>query len=209
MSIAIVEDDEAIREGLAYIIKRARGFKSVSTFSSGEEALQHFRREHPQIVLMDIGLPGMNGIDCLRKMKQIHPDVSVVMLTVFEDNEQVFNSIMAGASGYVLKKTPPPKLLELLQDLRHGGAPMSPQIARRVLDFFQRRSSEKDAANLSKREVEILDELMNGCTDKQIADRLHISTSTVHDHLKNVYQKLHVHSRTEAIAKAMRFKPIT
>ncbi len=209
ISVAIVEDDDKIREGLAFVISNARGFGNATTFSSGEEALQKIADANPDIVLMDIGLPGMTGIECLKKMKQMLPSLAVVMLTVFEDSEQVFNSIMAGASGYLLKKTPPGKLVKHLQELRHGGAPMSAQIARRVLDFFQSKPPSKEFDELSSREVQILNELVKGYTSKQIAEELFISSTTVRDHLKSIYHKLHVHTRTEAVAKTLRLNPLT
>lgn len=209
INIAIIEDDDKIREGLAFVINNTGRFNNVYTFSSGEEVLQKITGINPDIVLMDIGLPGMTGIECLKKMKQIRPSLSVVMLTVFEDSEQVFNSIMAGASGYILKKTPSSKLVELLEELYNGGAPMSAQIARRVLEFFQSEPPSKGLDELSNREVEVLNELVRGYTSKQIAEKLFISSTTVRDHLKSIYQKLHVHTRSEAVAKTLRFNPLT
>jgi len=208
ISIVIVEDDDLIREGIANIIDEQSGYKCSGSFSNGEAMLEKVKLINPQIVLMDIGLPGINGIECLRQIRQSSPSILVVMLTVFEDDERVFESIIAGADGYLLKKTPAPKIIDALNEVLNGGAPMSNQIAKRVLDKFRLTPDEDETQSLSKREKEILDLLAKGYTHKQIAENIFISPETVRGHLKNIYQKLHVHSKTAAVNKAFHFKKI-
>ena len=208
ISVIIVEDDDLIREGIANIIDEQAGYKCSGSFSSGEAMLEKVKLINPKIVLMDIGLPGINGIECLRQIKQSLQNVLVVMLTIFEDDERVFESIIAGADGYLLKKTPAPKIIDALNDVLNGGAPMSNQIAKRVLDKFRINPDEDETQVLSKREKEILDQLAKGYTHKQIAENLFISPETVRGHLKNIYQKLHVHSKTEAVSKVFHFRKL-
>lgn len=205
IDVMIVEDDDEIREELSFGLNNKPSVcQCIGAYSTGEAIMEELSRHTPDIILMDIGLPGMNGIECLKQVKNLNPQISVIMLTVFEDDERVFESIVAGAEGYLLKKTPTPKIIESLLDLSSGGAPMSAPIARRVLDIF-RAPGRMKTDNLTKREVEILDQLVKGYTPKQIADKLFISTGTVRDHLKNIYQKLHVHSKTEVVAKVLSF----
>lgn len=206
IKVAIVEDQLEIREGIEFVLNQSEYFVCVGDYSNGESLLENINEIKPDIVLMDIGLPGMNGIECLKKIKELNSQSAVVMLTIFEDDERVFNSILAGADGYLLKKTPPAKLIELLYELHNGGVPMNPQIARRVLEMFRGRS-DRDYENLSNREIEILNELVKGYNHKQIADKLFISPETVRGHLKNIYRKLHVHSKTEALTKVFHIKP--
>ncbi|MDR3668119.1 MAG: response regulator transcription factor [Ignavibacteriaceae bacterium] len=206
VNIIIVEDDQLIREGLSSSIDEYPGFCCIGAFSSAEEMLEKVEDLDPHIILMDIGLPGMNGIECLKQVKLILPDLLVVMITVFEDDDRVFDSIVNGADGYLLKKTPVPKIIESLNDLRRGGAPMSNQIARRVLETFRKKTPIDETYILSKREKEILDQLAKGYTYKQISDNLFISPETVRGHLKNIYQKLHVHSKMEAVSKISRLR---
>jgi len=206
--VVIVEDDDLIRDGIANILDDQNGYKCYGSFSSGEAMLEKIGSINPRIILMDIGLPGIDGIECLRQAKQNMPEVLVVMLTIFEDDERVFDSIMAGADGYLLKKDPAPKIIDALNDVINGGAPMSNQIAKRVLDKFRINPSEDETQILSKREKEILDQLAKGFTHKQIAENLFISPETVRGHLKNIYQKLHVHSKTEAVSKIFHFKKL-
>ena len=208
VNVMIVEDDEQIREGLLHVLNECSGWRCVGSFESGEAALEEVEALAPNIILMDIGLPGMNGIECLRQVKQLLPNVSVVMLTVFEDDDRVFDSIAAGADGYLLKKTPPSKIVDSLRDLQNGGAPMSNQIARRVLELFRKSPRRDDTQMLSKRETEILDQLVKGYTHKQIAEALFISPETVRGHLKKIYEKLHVHSKTEAVSKVFRLRSL-
>ncbi len=202
ITVAIVEDIAEIRNGLAALINGSDGFQCIGIYPDAEEALAKIPDELPDVVLMDINLPGMSGIECIQKLKALLPALQVMMLTVFEDEDQIFKSILAGASGYLLKKTPPVKLLEAIQDLHNGGSPMSTGIARKVVHAFQMMGvSSKDTENLSKRELEILSYLAKGYRYKEIADALSISIETVRTHLRNIYEKLHVRSRTEAVLK--------
>ena len=200
IKVAIVEDDRAIREGLAYLIQRSVGFQCVATCADAEEAVVGLLKKQPDVVLMDIQLPGMDGIECIRQLKQQQPALQIVMLTVLEDHDRIFQSLAAGASGYLLKKTPPDKLLDAIRDVHTGGSPMSNQIARRVVQVFQRPLRTEDpVARLSTREHEILDHLALGLLYKEIAARLGISLDTVRTHVRNIYDKLHVRTRTEAV----------
>ncbi len=208
IKVIIVEDDDLIRDGIANILDDQLGYQCSGSFPSGELMLENVKSINPRIILMDIGLPGINGIECLRQVKQNMQDVLVVMLTIFEDDERVFDSIIAGADGYLLKKDPAPKIIDALNDVLNGGAPMSNQIAKRVLDKFRPNLEEDETQILSKREKEILDHLAKGFTHKQIAENLFISPETVRGHLKNIYQKLHVHSKTEAVSKVFHYKKL-
>ncbi|MFA5831874.1 MAG: response regulator transcription factor [Bacteroidota bacterium] len=198
--VAIVEDIKKIREGLASLIDGSDGFQCTETYESAEEALRGIPSYHPDVVLMDIQLPRMSGIECVEKLKELTPDLEIMMLTSFEDSDKVFKSIVAGASGYILKSTPPAELLEAIRDLHDGGSPMSDQIARKVVQAFrQMGSSSKETENLSDRETEILSYLAKGYQDKEIADTLFLSIKTIRTHLRNIYKKLHVRSRMEAV----------
>jgi len=200
--VALVEDDPQVREGLMSLINSAPGFHCAAACASAEEALKRLPPLSPEVVLMDIHLPGMSGIECIRRLKQQQPQMQITMLTVFEDHERIFQSLTAGASGYLLKQTPPAKLLEAISDLHRGGSPMSAQIARRVVETFQRPAApEVSEANLTAREQEILRFLAKGYLYKEIADQLGLSVETVRTHLHRIYDKLHVRSRTEAVMK--------
>jgi DNA-binding NarL/FixJ family response regulator len=200
--VAIVEDNEKIREGLAVLIDGSEGFKCSATYENAEEALRYLPAYNPDVVLMDIQLPKMSGIECVEKLKEWRADLQIMMLTVYEDDESVFKSILAGATGYILKRTPPADLLEAIRDLHEGGSPMSDQIARKVVQAFQQMGkSSKETENLSDREMEILSYLAKGYHDKEIADKFFLSIKTVRTHLRNIYKKLHVRSRTEAVLK--------
>lgn len=202
INVAIVEDLDDIREGLAFLINSAEGFRCIATYASAEAALEELPHHAPDVVLMDIGLPGMSGIECIQRLKAQDAALQIMMLTIYEDDEKIYNSLAAGATGYVLKKTPPAKLLESIQDLYHGGSPMSNQIARKVVQTFQHAQTPSTAtAGLSKREQEILSYLAKGHLYKEIADTLSISVETVRTHLHKIYEKLHVHTRTEAVLK--------
>lgn len=205
LSVSIVEDDEDIRSNLVHLISCAPGFRLASTHGSAEEALGEIPQIRPSVVLMDINLPGMSGIDCVRQLKSELPQVQIVMLTVYEDSDQIFQSLRAGASGYLLKRTPGKKILESLQDVTSGGSPMNSHIARKVVQFFNQISQPDDQlATLSAREREVLEHLSRGQLYKEIADHLGISLDTVRKHLQSIYQKLHVHSRTEAVLRYLR-----
>jgi DNA-binding NarL/FixJ family response regulator len=200
--LALVEDDPQVRDGLTQLLRASPGFDCVAACPSAEDALDRLPGLNPDIVLMDIGLPGMSGIDCIRELKRRRPAVQIMMLTVFEDHDRIFQSLTAGASGYLLKHIPPSKLIESIADLHQGGSPMSAQIARRVVETFQPRSPVDDTSSaLSPRENQILHLLAHGHLYKEIADQLHLSVETVRTHIRNIYQKLHVHGRTEAINK--------
>jgi DNA-binding NarL/FixJ family response regulator len=202
INVAIVEDEDEVREGLAVLINGSEGFRCIQTYSSAESALPEILKNKPDVVLMDINLPGMSGIECISKLKASRPDLPIMVLTVYDDDEKIFESLRAGASGYLLKKTPPTKLLEAILELHNGGSPMSSSIARKVVEAFQRMGpSSEETQNLSKREQEILSFLAKGYRYKEIADTLFISIETVRTHLRNIYEKLHVRSRSEAVLK--------
>jgi DNA-binding NarL/FixJ family response regulator len=203
--IAIVEDVDEIRNGLTALIDGAGNFRCVGAFPTAESALEQIPQIIPDIVLMDIHLPGKSGIECIRELKAQNPKLLILMLTVFEDDDSIFESLKAGASGYLLKKTPPVELLHAIQDVYSGGSPMSGTIARRVVQTFQQSSDGQQVASvLSKREQEILSYLAKGYRYKEIADTLFLSVETVRTHLRNIYDKLHVHSRTEAVLKYLK-----
>ena len=202
INVGIVEDNNKIREGLAALIDGSEGFRCRAKYETAEEALRKLPEENLDVVLMDVNLPGMSGIECLIRLKEILPNIQVMMLTVYEDDEVIFKSLVAGATGYILKRTPPAELLEAIKEIHSGGSPMSDQIARKVVQAFQQMGkSSKETENLSDRENEILSYLSKGYHDKEIADKLFLSVKTVRTHLRNVYKKLHVRSRTEAVLK--------
>ena len=202
IKVSIIEDDDWIRENLANQIRQTHGFACAGCYQNGEDALNHMPRNIPDVVLMDINLPKMSGIDCVRKLKGLIPATHVLMLTVYEDSEKIFNSLLAGASGYLLKRTPQAEILEAIRDVHGGNSPMTGHIARKVVQYFnQRGSANTEIEKLSKREKEVLDCLAQGMPYKEIADLLGVSIDTVRVHIKGIYGKLHVHSRGEAVAK--------
>ena len=202
IDVSIVEDDAGIRETLATLINGASKLKCVSSHANAEDALRDIPLKKPDVVLMDINLPRMNGIECVQRLKAILPKVHVLMLTVFEDEDQLFKSLKAGANGYLLKRTKPAQLLEAIEEVYRGASPMSGKIARIMVQYFQHKGpASADVVELSKREQEILDLLAKGHRYKEIADALGISFDTVRSHLRNIYEKLHVSSRTEAVVK--------
>lgn len=202
--VAIVEDDEQVRENLARLVGDAKGFECVATFASGELALAGLPRRPLDVVLMDINLPGISGVECVRQLKSLAPQVHVVMLTVYDDSERIFQALQMGASGYLLKRSTSAEILHAIEDVHHGGAPMSSYIARKVVQSFRRQGpSEKPAENLTKRETDVLEYVSRGYANKEIADALGLSAETVRGYLKTIYSKLHVRSRTEA---AMKFR---
>lgn len=206
-TVAIVEDDDGIRAGWCAIIGRMRGYRCVASFATAEEALAELPKNPPEIVLMDINLPGKSGIECTRELKALVPKVDVVMLTMFGDRDNLFEALQAGASGYLLKRTTPDALKDALDQARSGGAPMSPQIARQVVEFFQRQAppspspSHAELESLSAREAEVLRLLAEGQPYKNIAAQLDLTLDTVRTYIRRIYQKLHVNSRTEAVIK--------
>jgi len=202
ISVAIVEDNDALRATLARVIDRAEGFRCVGQHGSAEEALGSLPAQKPDVVLMDINLPGINGVECVRRLKPLLPNTQVVMLTVYEDTDNIFNALAAGASGYLLKRTSRDELLAAIKEVHQGGSPMTAHIARKVVQSFQRSGpSSHPADNLSAREQEVLDLLSKGFIYKEIADRLGISYETVHTYIRRIYEKLQVRTRTEAVAK--------
>jgi len=205
MLIALVEDDKTVREGLQMLLNGSPGYSCIAAFGSGEEALKEIPKIMPDVVLMDINLPGINGIECILKMKVKDLPVLFIMLTVFEDADAIFRSLSAGACGYLLKNTPPAKLLEAIRDVYQGGSPMSGEIARKVVQSFQHPANKPDiSTSLTKREEEILGLLSQGYFYKEIANTLSISTETVRTHIRNIYEKLQVRTRTEAILKYLK-----
>ena len=205
LRVSIVEDDPEIREQLSNLISNSSGLTLASQHSEAQNAIDVIPNSGAEVVLMDINLPGMSGIDGARALKQKAPALQIVMLTVYEDSELIFESLKAGASGYLLKRTSGPKLIEALREVRAGGSPMSSQIARKVVQYFNesgRRSPELE--QLTQRERTVLDSLARGQLYKQIADELAMSLDTVRSHLQHIYQKLHVHTRTDAVVKYLR-----
>ncbi len=202
IKVALVEDSKDEREALAYLIRATPGFVCVGAFGSGEEALERIPGLKPDVILMDIHLPGLSGIDCIGRIKEKLPSARIMMLTVFEDHERIFKSLAAGATGYLVKKTPPAKLLDAIQELHNGGAPMSGQIARQVVAVFQQAPPNPPVlSQLSSREQEVLHALAQGFLYKEIADQLGITTGTVRTYICRIYEKLHVRSRHEATQK--------
>ena len=206
ITVSIVEDQEALRNTVARVLNRAEGFKCISHFGSAEDALKDIPKNPPEVVLMDINLPGLNGVECVRQLKEKLPKLLIMMLTVYEDTENIFNALAAGASGYMLKRTPRAELLEAIKEVRRGGSPMTTHIARLVVQSFQKPVSAPDPAieNLSPREQEVLDCLAQGLIYKEIADKLGVSYETVHTYIRRIYEKLQVRTRTEAVARFLK-----
>jgi DNA-binding NarL/FixJ family response regulator len=202
ISVSVVEDLKDIREKIKRVIEEAEGFLLLSVYENAEKAMNELPALHPDIVLMDINLPGMSGIDCIRNLKDKCPGTQFMMFTIYEDSEQVFDALSAGANGYLLKNTLPEKIVEALKELYEGGAPMSTQIARKVVHAFQKPvPGNVDSSGISAREKEVLQFLSKGYLYKEIGERLHISTGTVRQHIHKIYEKLHVQNRTEALNK--------
>jgi DNA-binding NarL/FixJ family response regulator len=203
--VVIIEDVRDVREGLAVLINGTKGFRCETTFRTMEDALPRIEDARPDVILTDIGLPGMSGIEGIRLMRQRRMDAPIVALTVYDDDERIFAALCAGATGYLLKNTPPAKLLEALEEVTTGGAPMSPEVARRVISLFRDfRPPDHAPYHLTPQETELLKLLVDGHHKKTAAAAMGISVNTVSFHLKNVYDKLQVHSKTEAVAKAIR-----
>jgi len=203
--VSIIEDDDWIRENLATQIAHTDGFVCAGSYRTGEEAVSGIAKDDPNVILMDIRLPRMSGIECVRQIKPLVPSAQIMMLTVYEDSEKIFDSLLAGASGYLLKRTPQAEIMEAIAEVHRGNSPMSGHIARKVVQYFnQRGRADKDIEKLSKREREVLDHLAQGIPYKEIADVLSLSIDTVRMHIKGIYGKLHVHSRGEAVAKYLK-----
>lgn len=205
LTVAIVEDDASIRDNLARLIDGAQGFRCLGVFAIGEEALARLPKLRPAVVLVDINLPRMSGIELVGALKAEHPALQFLMLTVYEDSTKIFQALTAGASGYLLKRVAPERLLEAIREVHQGGSPMSGSIARQVVQSFYRMGQAKvDADNLSPREQEILQLLADSFLYKEIAERLGIGKETVRTHVRHIYDKLHVRTRTEAVVKYLR-----
>jgi DNA-binding NarL/FixJ family response regulator len=202
VKVVIVEDARWMRENLAREINNSTGFLCVNDYRTGEEALQGIPADQPDVVLMDINLPGMNGVECIRQLRAKLPELRCLMLTVYEESEKIFNSLLAGASGYLLKRTSTAELLEAIQQVHDGGSPMSSSIARKVVAYFHEMGAAKpNTVALSPRELQVLELLAKGEAYKNIADQLSLGIETIRMNIKHIYAKLHVHSRGEAAAK--------
>ncbi len=202
VQIALVEDHAELRESWAQVINRAPGFRCTGTFATGEAALEALPALKPAVVLMDLNLPGISGVECTARLKAASPKLQILVLTAYGETDRIFDALRAGASGYLLKRTTPQELLTAVQEVVAGGAPMSPEIARKVVESFRRISPVPRGENeLTPREREVLSLLSEGLTDKEIADRVSVSYETVRSHMKHIYDKLHVHSRTEAVVR--------
>lgn len=205
ISVATIEDRREIREGLAILIDGTDGYRCTGSYRSMEEALARIGPHPPHVALVDIGLPGMSGIEGIRLLKQRYPGLLLLALTVYDDDDRIFDALCAGASGYLLKKTPPARLLESLREAFTGGAPMSPEIARRVIERFQEfRPPARADYGLTPHETRLLKLLVEGCNYKTAADALGVSVNTISFHMRRIYEKLQVHSKSEAVAKALK-----
>lgn len=206
IQVAIVDDDGVLRHGLAMLVDGAPGFRCVGEFGTAEDALRKAEETAADVLLLDVHLPGMPGPEAVRLFRQAAPRMQIIMLSVYSDDERVFESICSGACGYLLKKTPPSKLLESIREARDGGAPMSPEVARRVVTLFRRFAPSPPATgeHLTARELEVLSLLADGYSYDNVAARLDITVNTVRNYVRSIYEKLHVHSKSEAVSKALR-----
>jgi DNA-binding NarL/FixJ family response regulator len=208
ISVSLVDDDLAVLENWAELINRSQTVRCLNTYATAKEALRDIPQNPPSVVLMDINLPHMSGIECTARLKALRPELCIVMLTTFSDNESIFNALRAGASGYLLKRITGEELVQAIEEVHHGGAPMSSQIAQQVVRYFHsQKQSAPDTETLTAREQELVSLLAKGRHYKEIGDALHISTDTVRSHIRRVYEKLHVHSRTEAVLKFLGTSP--
>jgi DNA-binding NarL/FixJ family response regulator len=207
IKVAIVEDSKTTREGLEAIINLSTDFRCICTCSTAEEALKVLPKHEPELVLMDIQLPNMSGVDCVARLKELLPAVKAIMVTVYEDPDRIFRALRAGASGYLLKRSTPEEVLNAMREVQQGGGAMSGEIARKVIGYFREQNTAKaEVDELTPREREVLELVVHGLSNKEIADRLSLTVEAIRWHLKHIYQKLHVHSRTEA---ALKFRPAT
>jgi len=205
LKVGIIEDQPKIREGLRALIDGTDGYRCVGSFGSMEEALAKVHNDLPDVLLVDIGLPAMSGIEGTRRIKALHPGLAVLILTVYDDDRRIFDAMCAGACGYLLKKTPPARLLESLKEVVGGGAPMSPEVARRIVALFREiRPPEQADYQLTPHEIRILTLLVEGHNYKTAADELNVSINTIRFHMRSIYEKLQVHSKSEAVSKALR-----
>ena len=205
IGVAVIEDEKELREGLSFLINTTPPFVCRHVYGSMEEALAGIGVDPPRVALIDIGLPGMSGIDGVRMLRERYPSIAAVVLTVFKDDDRIFRAICAGACGYLLKKSSPARLLEAVKEIAEGGAVMSPEVATRVVELFRRSQvPAQPSAGLSAQELRLLKLMMEGHQNKTAAAEMGISAHTVNFHLRSIYEKLHVHSRTEAVARALR-----
>lgn len=205
IAVAVVEDQRLLREGLASLIGGTPGFRVAGAWGSMEEAIPGIERAAPDVVLADIGLPGMSGIEGVRRIRESTPSAQILMLTVYSDNDHIFEAICAGASGYLLKDTPPARLLDALRELRAGGAPMTPEVALKTVTMFRKIAPPRDPSHrLSPREMGVLELFSEGHSYKTAAAALDVSIDTVRFHVRHIYEKLHVHSKSEAVREALR-----
>jgi DNA-binding NarL/FixJ family response regulator len=204
--VVIFEDNSNLRRGLTTLINGSVGFECVGSFGNCDNLIKNISDTRPDVILMDIEMPGMDGIEAVKLLKPQFPEIKILMETIFEDDEKVFNSICNGAEGYILKNTPPVQILEAIREIYEGGAPMTPSIASKVLFMFKSRTTftKDEYYNLTDREMEVLKFLVDGMSYKLIAERCFVSIDTVSSHVKNIYKKLHVHSKSEAVAKAIK-----
>ena len=208
--VALVEDSRDIREGFVDLINGTPGFACHGAFEYMEQALDAINQRPPDVVLVDLGLPRMSGIDGIRALKSRHPDLPIVVLTVYDDDDRIFQALCAGACGYLLKKTPPERLLEGIRDALAGGSPVSPEVARRLIDLFRDvRPPDGAGHQLTPHEIRVLRLLVEGHTYKTAAAELGVSVNTIAFHMKQIYEKLHVHSKSEAVAKALRSRIVS
>ena len=202
IKVAIVEDNKTVREGFETLLNRTPGLKCVCTCSTVAEALKQIPRAAPDVVLMDIQLPDATGVECTAKLKEMLPSLHIVVVTVYEDSERIFQALRAGACGYLLKRSQPEKVIAAVQEAKDGGVPMTPEIARKVIGQFRNQATAAaEVERLTDREREVLEFVMHGLSNKAIADRLGVTIAAVKFHLQHIYEKLHVHSRTEAALK--------
>src|SRR6186713_2088704 len=208
VKVTIFDDNKSLRLGLYQLINGSEGFECAGAFENCSNLLQDIENTRPDVVLMDIQMPGINGIEAVKMLREKYPDLKILMQTIFEDNEKIFQSILAGASGYILKNTSPSRILDFIKETYEGGAPMSPSVATKVMKMVaeQSPSAKPNNFNLSEREKEILSCLVKGMSYKLIADACFISIDTVRGHIRNIYEKLHVHSKGEAVATAIKSK---
>jgi DNA-binding NarL/FixJ family response regulator len=206
IKVVLIEDNDTIRNGMSLLLEATEGMECLASFGNAEDYLKKLPELEPDIILMDIGLPGMNGIEAVKKTLEVKPGANIIMLTVYEDTDNIFKALCEGATGYLLKKTPPAQIIEAIKDSMAGGAPMSLSIARKVVSFFNKKKpSDKNAeANLTDREKAVLQCLIKGNSYQMTADELFISINTVRFHLSNIYKKLHIHTQTEAVAIAIK-----
>ena len=202
ISVSIVEDDTKVRESLARLIDGSNGYRCVSEHESGESALQEIPKVKPNVILMDINLTGISGVECARRLKPLLPTTQIIMLTVYQNTEHIFNALAAGATGYMLKQTKPDELLVAVRDVNEGGSPMSSHIARKIVQSFQQKGQKEDETqSLSPREAQVIELLAKGYLYKEVADTMGVSYATIHTHIRHIYEKLQVRSRTEAVVK--------